>query len=209
MNAARDLLGSYTPGRTPWHRLGAGPKYLVFVLLTLPAVIWPHPAVVGGLLAFTLALVASTGAPLRRAWGLPRALVVLLGALGAWHVFTGAPALAVRVLGVALIALYASRIVLITTPMPVLVDALVAAARPLHPLGLDPERFALAVAIFLRSVPHVAASFGSVRDAARARGLERNPFALITPVVVQAVAYARATGDALVARGLGEPDPEP
>lgn len=209
MNAAHALLGLYTPARTPWHRLGVGWKYLVFLALTLPAALWPHPAVVGGLLVLTLALVATTGAPLRRAWGLPWALVLLLGALGAWHVATGAPQLAVRVLGLTLIALFAARIILITTPMPVLVDALVAVARPFRHVGLDPERFALAVAIFLRSVPHVVASFGEVRDAARARGLDRNPFALITPVIIQAVAYARTTGDALAARGLGDPDPGP
>ena len=34
--------------------------------------------------------------------------------------------------------------------------------------------------------------------------LERNPVALVTPVVIQTVAYARTTGEALLARGLGE-----
>ncbi|HET7414781.1 MAG TPA: hypothetical protein VFI97_03695, partial [Arthrobacter sp.] len=43
-----------------------------------------------------------------------------------------------------------------------------------------------------------------VRDAAKARGLERNPRALLVPVVINAVAYAKQTGDALAARGLGE-----
>ena len=38
----------------------------------------------------------------------------------------------------------------------------------------------------------------------RARGRERNLFALVTPVVVRAVGQAQATGAALAARGLGE-----
>ena len=42
------------------------------------------------------------------------------------------------------------------------------------------------------------------RDAARARGLERNPRAVLVPAAVRMVAHARATGDALAARGLGE-----
>ncbi len=56
----------------------------------------------------------------------------------------------------------------------------------------------------VRSVPFIAGAFTDVRDAARARGIERNPFVLVTPVIIQTVAYARATGDALAARGLGE-----
>ena len=39
------------------------------------------------------------------------------------------------------------------------------------------------------------------RDAARARGLERNPRAVLIPAAVRMVAHARATGDALAARG--------
>ena len=85
-----------------------------------------------------------------------------------------------------------------------LVDALVAAARPLERLGARPERFGLAVAILIRSVPYIAGSFGEVRDAARARGLERNVATSLTPVAISAVAYARRTGDALTARGLGD-----
>lgn len=206
MNAARALLGIYVPGTTVWHRMGPGWKYLVFLVITVPVILIGTPGAVLLGLALVLLLVATTGAPVRLAWGLPLGLVLLLGALAVFHVATGNVALAIRVVGVTLIALYASRIILLTTPMPRLVDALVSAARPFRRLGLDPERFGLAVAIFLRSVPHVVASFGDIRDAARARGLARNPLAVIIPVTVGALVYARATGDALHARGLGDPD---
>ena len=42
------------------------------------------------------------------------------------------------------------------------------------------------------------------RDAARARGLERSPRAVVVPAAVRMVGHARATGEALAARGLGE-----
>ena len=111
-----------------------------------------------------------------------------------------------KVAGTTLVALYAFRIVLLTTPMPALIDALVAFVTPLRRFGVDPERVGIAVAVLVRSVPYVVASFGDVRDAARARGLQRNPLASVTPVVIAAVAYARTTGDALMARGLGDAD---
>lgn len=204
MNAARGLLGVYVPGRTPWHRMPVGWKYVAFLVLTVPAVVSANPWVVVGTLAVTLAAVASTRAPPRIAWGLPVSLLVLFAILAGYHVLVGQPWLTVTVVGTMLVAIYASRILLITTPMPRLVDALTTAVRPLRHVGLDPERFGLAVAIVLRSIPVIYASFGDVRDAARARGLQRNPVAQITPVVVQAIAFARTTGDALVARGLGE-----
>lgn len=204
MNSARALLGVHVPGDTLWHRLPTSVKYLVFLVLTVPAVLAPRPDVVLGLLALALALVASTGAPLRLAWGLPWGLVAVLALVVGYHAATGAPALGVRLVGTMLAALYASRILLITTPMPALIDALVAVARPLRRIGLDPERFGIAVAVMVRSVPFIAGAFTDVRDAARARGIERNPFVLVTPVIIQTVAYARATGDALAARGLGE-----
>lgn len=206
MNAARALLGIHVPGTTPWHRMGVGWKYVVFLAVTVPVVLLRDPAVVLGGLALVLALVATTLAPLRLAWGLPRGLALLLGGLAAYHVVTGAPATAVTVVGTTLVALYASRLVLLTTPMPALIDALVRAAGPFRRVGVDPERFGLAVAILVRAVPFVVAAFSEVRDAARARGLDRNPLAAVTPVVVQTVAYARTTGDALMARGLGDAD---
>lgn len=205
MNAARALLGIHVPGTTLWHRMGVGWKYLAFLGLTVPAVFGP-PTVVVAALALTLLLVATTGAPLRLVWGMPPGLVVLFAFVAGYHVFFGEPVMAIKVVGTTLVALYASRIILITTPMPVLIDALVAAMTPLKRLGASPERFGLAVAVLVRSIPYVIASFGEVRDAARARGVDRNPLASVTPVVVQAVAYARTTGDALMARGLGDDD---
>ena len=204
MDASRALLGLHVPGTTPWHRLAVGWKYLVFLALVLPAVASTDPALSVGLVGLSLGLVASTKAPLRLAWGLPWGAVALFALLAGYQAIAGRWALGVTIVGGMLTALYASRLLMLTTPMPVLIDALVRALRPLRHLGIDPERIGLAVAIMIRSVPFVAGAFGEVRRAALARGLDRQPLTLVTPVVVQAVAYARATGEALAARGLGE-----
>lgn len=206
MNASQALLGLHVAGHTVWHRAPVALKYAVAAALTAAVLLVPDTWPVLAVLAASLAAVASTRAPLRLAWGLPWGLVLLLGVLAGYQVFTGSPVAGVRVVSTVLVALYASRLVLLTTPLPALVDALVALVRPLRRVGADPERFGLAIAVLLRSIPQIAGSFAEVRDAARARGLRRNPFAALTPVVIQAVAYARATGDALIARGLGDDD---
>ncbi|NTW41760.1 MAG: energy-coupling factor transporter transmembrane protein EcfT [Cellulomonadaceae bacterium] len=100
----------------------------------------------------------------------------------------------------------AATVVTATTPTDVLLDLLARAVRPLRRVGLDPDAFALAVALMLRTIPSLGALFTDVRDAARARGLERSPRAQLVPFVVRTVGRARLTGEALAARGIGEGD---
>ena len=70
------------------------------------------------------------------------------------------------------------------------------ALTPLRLVRLDPAHAALAVALMIRSIPYLMGSVDDARDAARARGLERNPARLLTPVVLGAVGYAERTGEA-------------
>lgn len=204
MDASRALLGTYVPGGTPWHGAPVALKYLVFLALVIPAVASPWLWLSGVLLAVAAVAVLSTGASVRLALGLPVGALVLFAVLIGYHAWASQVDVGLRIVAAMTVALYASRVLLMTTPMPALIDALVGAARPLRLVGASPERFGLAVAIMVRSIPFVASAFGAVRDAARARGLERNVLAQVTPVMIQTVAFARTTGEALAARGLGD-----
>lgn len=199
-----NLFSLYVPGDTPLHRLGIGGKYVLLVVLTLPALLLAEPVVSLAVLLASLLLLASCRAGLRYSWGLPPALWILVAVLASYQLLVGRPDLAV-VVGTNLVtAVYASRILTLTTPGPALIDALVAALRPFARFGVKPELVGLAIAIMVRSVPMLLDSFEQVRQAAWARGRERNLFLLVTPVVVRAVGQAQATGAALAARGLGE-----
>ena len=96
----------------------------------------------------------------------------------------------------------AAGVVTATTPADRMLDALERTARPLRHVGLRPEILALSVALMLRTVPALVQTAAEVRDAARARGLERDARALLVPTAVRTVARARTTGEALAARGL-------
>lgn len=194
----------YVPGDSLFHRLPVGWKYLVLMLLVFPGIIAASAWASLVLLVVALLLVAACGVGIGYGWRISWGLLVLAALLLVIQWFSGQPALGVAVAANLLTAVYASRILTMSTPGPVLIDALVAAARPLRWTGLDPERFGLAVAIMVRSIPLLLDSFGQVRMAARARGRERHLFALVTPVVVRAVGLAQATGAGLAARGLGE-----
>jgi biotin transport system permease protein len=102
------------------------------------------------------------------------------------------------------VALWAARLVTMTTPAPVLVDALVTVTRPLRRIGFPAERFGLAVHVMLRSVPYLSGALAGARQAAAARGLRGQLGRQAAQVAVRAVGYAQATGDAMTARGLGD-----
>lgn len=202
MRSTDALFGNYLPGTSVWHRAGVGWKYLVVLVLTLPALIVQQPWLTTVALVITVLGLLSTGLPARATLALPWGLIGLLAVLALFQVLVGQPTLALVVPGNVLLAVLASRLLITTTRAAVLIDALVAAADRIP--FVDGERFGLSIGIMLRSVPFLTGAFYDVRDAARARGLERHWIARLTPVVVRAVGFAQATGDALAARGLGE-----
>jgi biotin transport system permease protein len=114
------------------------------------------------------------------------------------------PEQAVVVPGNLLAAVLAARMLTLTTSTPDLMDALARGLAPLRWVRVNPQAVTLTIALMIRSIPFLAGAVQDARDAARARGKDRNPALLLTPAVVGAVAYAERTGEALHARGLPE-----
>lgn len=206
MRAAEHLLGAYTPVGSPLERIGVGWKYALMLVATIPAI-----AI--GRWWFSLAAVVAVVAVLvwakvgvRRAVGLGLGMLVVCALIVLVQALADQAVLGVVVVENLVLAVYATRLLTLTTPMPELVDAVAHIGAPLRLVHVDPDRVALAVAVMVRSIPHLIGAFDEVRDARTARGISRNPVAYLTPVVVRTVAYAHATGDALAARGLGEDD---
>ena len=206
MRSTDALFGLYRPGTSPWHRAGVGRKYLVVLVLTLPALIVQQPWLTAVALLAATGCLLGTGLPARSTLTVGWGLGILLAVLAGFQVLVGQYAAAFVVPGNLLLAVLAARLIIVSTPASVLIDALVGAAGRIP--FVDGERFGLAVGIMLRSVPFLTGAFLDVRDAARARGLERHWVARLSPVVVRAVGFAQATGEALAARGLGEGAPD-
>ena len=204
MSGADRLFGVYQPRGTVIERVPAGWKYLGFLALTLPAFLVRLWWVTVICLVIAGILVLATRLGLRRGLGLPRGVIALLAVLAVFQGITATWLAGFVLIGNLVLAIWASRLIVMTTPTPVLIDALVTVARPLRVIGLSPQRFGLAIAIMLRSIPYLMGEFTTIRQAARARGLERHLFGQITQVVIKAVAYGQTTGDAIAARGLGD-----
>jgi biotin transport system permease protein len=200
------LIGNYVRGHSIIHRAPLWLKFLLVAVCGAASFLMVDWRV--SLLAFAVmcGLFLLSGAGYRRlvrAIWMVAPILLVIGLFQWWQL--GGPTAARIVLNV-LVCVVAASVLTATTPVQELLDGVVGLAKPFRRFGADPERFALTIAVMLRSIPFIAGAFADVRDSARARGLERNPRALVLPVFITTVAYARQTGDALAARGLGEPD---
>ena len=205
---ASAFLGGYRAGNSPAHRMPVWSKYLLVLLVGVtPFVVkqWWFSlsclalAVIIDLVVAKMAVrtALSIGAPL---W-ITNALIL------AYHCFFTTWQRGVIYVAGLLACLYVARLVTCTTDPGALMDAIVTLARPLQPLGAKPEKFALTIALMWSTIPYLVGSIGQVKEAAKARGLERSSWRFLIPMFVGAVGHALEIGEALKARGLGDEDP--
>ena len=198
------LLMVHRPGTSLVHRAPAGAK------LTLLAAVGVGLAIAGDWLWAALALGAAltllvvAGTPVRVLATTLRGLVLVTLALGAWLTWQAGWPRAAETVGDLVALVLLAHLVTATTRVDDMLDTVERALRPLRRFGVRPDRVALAISLVLRAVPATAEAAGQTRDAARARGLERDPRATLTPFVVRVVRDARLRGEALHARGVGD-----
>lgn len=196
--------GLFHPGDSLLHRLPVGVKVLGLAVLSVAivavrSVTWSVLA-----LALMLGLALLARVPLRSLARAARGVLIIAVVAGAFQWWWYGAAKAIETC-LDLLALALGAVVLTaTTPLNEMLDALARWARPLRILGVSPERVALVFALTVSALPGTIALARETRDAARARGVDRNPRAYLSPYVVRVVARAQETGDALHARGIGD-----
>ncbi|WP_300405354.1 energy-coupling factor transporter transmembrane protein EcfT [uncultured Nocardioides sp.] len=198
------LVGVHQPGDSWLHRCPTGVKLLGLAAFSLTVVLTRSAVAAPVFLGLALLAAAVGGVRLATLARATRAILVLAVVAAGFQWWIDGPAKAVETL-VDLVALALAAItVSATTPVNAMLDTLVRAARPLRHVGVDPERVALTISLAIGALPGTLALALETRDAARARGLGRNPRVYLTPFVVRVVARAHEQGDALAARGLGD-----
>ncbi len=204
MRGHAHLMGTYVEGESPIHRTPLAAKAMALLAMGILTLALPGAPGRSILLGIAVLVHLLAGLPPEKLWRPLRAMWLFLIVIIAYQYWINGPATAWAIIAGMMACIYAANILTATTPVQVLLDGVVAATSPLQRFGADPERFALTISLMLRSIPFILGAFNDVRDAAMARGLERSARARVLPVVVGTVAYARQTGDALAARGLGE-----
>lgn len=198
------LIGIYRPGTTLLHRIPAGPKLGLVALWSV--VVVGTKGWQAALVCLGVAIVVAGWARLdpRRTLRSLRGLLIMLAIVSAFQVWQRGWEVAVSVSGDLLALFLVGLAFTATTPVDGVLNAVERGLRPLRPLGVRPERVALAFSLMLAALPHLIDIAAETRAAAKARGLERSPRALLTPFAIRTVAHALETGDALHARGLGD-----
>jgi len=198
------LIGIYRPGTTLLHRIPAGPKLGLVALWSV--VVVGTKGWQAALVCLVVAIVVAGWARLdpRRTLRSLRGLLIMLAIVSAFQVWQRGWEVAVSVSGDLLALFLVGLAFTATTPVDGVLNAVERGLGPLRPLGVRPERVALAFSLMLAALPHLIDIAAETRAAAKARGLERSPRALLTPFAIRTVAHALETGDALHARGLGD-----
>ncbi|WEK50535.1 MAG: energy-coupling factor transporter transmembrane protein EcfT [Candidatus Kaistia colombiensis] len=194
-------IGLYHPGQSALHRASAGAKLSALVVVSLALFVAPSIWVALASVPIAFAVYLATGAPFRRLMAQLRGPAILLGLVFVFHLAFGSVAEGVlAVTRFATLILLASAVTL-STPVSEMAELVEWGLGPLRPLGVNPEKVGLAIALAIRFVPLIAEEFRHIREAQAARGLAANPLALIVPLVIRTLKSADELADAIEARG--------
>jgi biotin transport system permease protein len=189
---------------TGWiYRAQAGPKALIVLVLVLVVSLlpsdYPSAAIAGGV-TVTGYLVTRLGTVElgRQLRAIRWVIVVTFGMQVLFLPFEAAVANTSRVVAAIMIA----SILVLTTRVADLLDALERGLRPFGRLGIDSARVALVLAVAITTVPVLTRIAVGVREAQRARGARPGVRSFVIPFLVVSLKHADDLGDALTARGV-------
>ncbi|MET8339938.1 energy-coupling factor transporter transmembrane protein EcfT [Streptosporangium canum] len=198
------LTGAYVPGGSLLHRLPAGAKLAGLAASCTAFLLLRSPVALAGAAAVVALLYAVSGVGGAAAWAQIRPVRWFAVALfGMQLLFVDLPGAVSSTLRVVL-AVALAGLVTLTTRTAAMMACLERLLAPARLVGLDPFRLSLLLSLTLRSVPVVAELASRVREAQRARGVERSVRAFAVPLVVSVLRHADALGEALSARGLDD-----
>lgn len=197
-------IGTYVSGTSVLHRLPPGVK-LSLLLATAVALMWVRTWwMSAAALTAVILLTALARLPFRDLLRTLRGFALVAVLLFAFQTWQRGTEFAFTIVGSLLALIIASHLVTQTTRSDDMVASLTTILGPLRPLGVHPERVALAFSLTLRAIPSLFVIAHETREAAQARGLERNLRAYTAPLVIRSVRYAQLLGEGLEARGLND-----
>lgn len=182
--------------------ISPGMKLLSLTILGVGVFWFSHWSVLCVLAAGVLFLFVLSKVPVSHALGMVRDLAFVLAVVCASQVWLqGVQASLISFLRIVTLV-WAAGLVAETTAFSEMTEALKCGLTPLRRLGVDPERWAFAMALTIRFVPMLRQALQESRQAQQARGLQRRPLALIVPVVIRVLRLADRITEAVEARGI-------
>ncbi|MBO9399876.1 energy-coupling factor transporter transmembrane protein EcfT [Shimia sp. R9_3] len=195
------MLDLYSPGHSPLHRMRPAVKMAALMAGATLLFINQSLVVTAAATLAILALYPLAQLTLKQAFAQIRPLLwifVLFFAVQ-WY-FSGLTLAAYVVLRLAALILLAS-LVTLTTRSSDMIDTMTRALSILRPFGVNPAKVSLAISLALRFIPVLAQIMRDVREAQKARGLERSVIAVAMPMAIRAIKMADDISDAIDSRG--------
>lgn len=203
------MMGGFL-ARTTWlHRLPAGLKLLVLAAISLALLPIREWQLLALCLAVVIGVYGALGRNAVRRLGLFKPIIPLLAVIGGLQgLSSGWEDGASAVLRLVLMML-AADLVTMTTTMSALMDAVEPLFRLLRPLGVNSRKIALSVALVLRFIPVLLASWRAREEAWRARSRRRVPLRIVVLFLIETLRLADHVAEALDARGYGRASRQP
>lgn len=202
------MLSLYRPGNGILHRMPAGPKLLVLLAAALAVSLLPSTwwaaavALAAPVVVYAVAGLRDGMLGMRE---LARQVVALrwliVVTLAAQLVFLG-PEEALSNTARVTAAILLAGLLVLTTRVTDLLDAVERGLRPLERIHVDAERAAVLLTVALTTVPVLGRLAGDVREAQRARGVRPGLRFFAVPFLILSLKHADQLGEALAARGV-------
>ncbi|MBN8944014.1 MAG: energy-coupling factor transporter transmembrane protein EcfT [Rhizobiales bacterium] len=203
------MMGGYLARQTWLHRQPAGLKLIALAgvsIALLPVQDWRILAL--GLMLVAACYLALGGQAARRLT-LFRPLLPLLVIIFGLQAYSGGWDQGASAVLRLVVMVLAADLVTMTTTMTALMAAIEPLLRLLRPLGVDPRKLALAVALVLRFVPVLLANWRAREEAWRARSQRRVPLRIVALFLVETLRLADRVAESLDARGYGQSRHQP
>ena len=195
------IIGLYVAGDTIIHRTHPGLKLLLLLVISTGVFIadtWLALGIATALVALGYVL---AGLKPYHAWRALRPVLAIFAVLFVAQLYLADVWLAAYVVLRFAVLILAATLVTLTTRVSELVDGLMAGLA-YAPSWVPREKIALAVAMTIRFIPRLRLQFSEIRDAQRARGLDRSIVALLVPLIVRTLKDADDIARATEARSV-------
>ena len=197
------MIAVYVPGTSPIHRMPAGPKMVLFMMVALGITLlagspWTLPVAI--VLACAGYLVSGLG--WRELAGQVFAVRWLIGIMLVTQLVFLPPLVAAANTGRVVAVILLAALITLTTRIPALLDATERGLGPLRRFGVNPSAVGLLLGMTITTIPVIAAFSTTIREAQRARGVPARLTTLAVPLLVMSLKHSDDLADALTARGV-------
>jgi len=201
------MVTLFRPGNSLLHRLPAGPKLLVLmILIAVISIVGSSPlgalaALLATAMLYSFAFAAGAGSALflKQIWSLKWLLLLIVVP----QLIFGASWLIVWANAVRLTAaILLATLFTFTTKNSELMLAIERTFKPLGRFGIKPETASLTLAMTINAIPMITKFLAQTKEAQQARGVKPTATHITVPLLVASLKYADEFAEALAARGV-------